>query len=138
MMTNPIGYKERRVKSVKCKVFTYQNDVEGKYLLVEDNVFAEKSINPVGETKTIQNPLISTEEQAELLVEWIGNYYANNISYDVDYRGRPDINATDIIRMDSEKIDNLQVEITTHSLRFNGGALSGSLELRRALRLVGG
>lgn len=138
MMTNPIGYKERRVKSVKCKVFTYQNDVEGKYLLVEDNVFAEKSINPVGETKTVQNPLISTQEQAEQLVEWIGNYYANNISYDVNYRGRPDINATDIIRMESEKIDNLQVEITSHNLRFNGGALSGSLELRRALRLVGG
>ena len=40
--------------------------------------------------------------------------------------------------MDSDKIDNLQVEITSHDLRFNGGALSGSLELRRALRLVGG
>ena len=137
MMTEPIGYKEKRVKSVKCKVFTYQNDVEGKYLLVEDNVFVEKSINPVGETKTIQNPLISTQEQAELLVEWIGNYYANNISYDVDYRGRPDINATDIIHMDSEKLNNLQVEITSHNLRFNGGALSGSLELRRALRMMG-
>ena len=138
MMTNPIGYKERRVKSVKCKVFTYQNDVEGKYLLVEDNVFAEKSINPVGETKTIQNPLISTMEHAELVAEWIGNYYANNISYDVDYRGRPDINATDIIRMDSDVLSSLQVEIEKHDLRFNVGYLSGSLELRRALRLVGG
>ena len=138
MMSEPIGYKEKRVKSVRCKIFTYENDTDGNAILVEDSVFVEKSINPVGETKTIQNPLISTEEQAEQLVEWIGNYYANNISYDVDYRGRPDINATDIIRMDSEKIDNLQVEITSHNLRFNGGALSGSLELRRALRLVGG
>ena len=77
-------------------------------------------------------------EHAELVAEWIGNYYANNISYDVDYRGRPDINATDIIHMDSEKLNNLQVEIISHNLRFNGGALSGSLELRRALRLVGG
>jgi hypothetical protein len=138
MMSEPIGYKEKRVKSVRCKIFTYENDTDGNYIFVEDSVFVEKSINPVGETKTIQNPLISTQEQAEQLVEWIGNYYANNISYDVDYRGRPDINATDIIRMDSEKIDNLQVEITSHNLRFNGGALSGSLELRRALRLVGG
>ena len=138
MMTNPIGYKERRVKSVKCKVFTYQNDVEGKYLLLEDSVFAEKSINPVGETKTIQNPLISTMEHAELVAEWIGNYYANNVSYDVDYRGEPRINATDIIRMDSDVLSSLQVEIEKHDLRFNGGYLSGSLELRRALRLVGG
>lgn len=137
MMSEPIGYKEKRVKSVRCKIFTYENDTDGNPILVEDSVFVEKSINPVGETKTIQNPLISTQEQAELLVEWIGNYYANNISYDVDYRGRPDINATDIIHMDSEKLNNLQVEITSHNLKFNGGALSGSLELRRALKMMG-
>ena len=138
MMSEPIGYKEKRVKSVRCKIFTYENDTDENPILVEDSVFVEKSINPVGETKTIQNPLISTMEHAELVAEWIGNYYANNVSYDVDYRGEPRINATDIIRMDSEKIDNLQVEVTSHNLRFNGGALSGSLELRRALRLVGG
>lgn len=137
MMSEPIGYKEKRVKLVRCKIFTYKNDTDGNYILVEDSVFVEKSINPVGETKTIQNPLISTQEQAELLVEWIGNYYANNISYDVDYRGRPDINATDIIHMDSEKLNNLQVEITSNNLEFNSGTLSGSLELRRALKMMG-
>lgn len=137
MMSEPIGYKEKRVKTVRCKIFTYENDDKGNAILVEDEVFVEKSINPVGETRTVQNPLISTEEHAEIVAEWIGNYYANNISYDVDYRGEPRLNATDIILMDSEKVDSLQVEITNHNLKFNGGALSGSLELRRALRMVG-
>ena len=39
--------------------------------------------------------------------------------------------------MDSDVLNNLQVEISNHSLKFNGGALSGRLELRRALKMIG-
>lgn len=137
MMSNPIGYKEKRVKAVRCKIFTYENDSQGNPKEIEDEVFAIKTLNEVGEVKTVQNPLISTQEHAELLAEWVGNYFANNISYDVDYRGEPRNNAGDIIYMESECIDNLQVEITKHTLKYNG-AFSGSMELRRALKLVGG
>ena len=137
MMSAPIGYKEKRVKAVKCKVFTYTNDGNGTPMLVDDEVFAVKLLNEVGETKTVQNPLVSTQEHAELLAEWIGNYYANNISYDVEYRGEPRINAADIIHMESDSVSNLQVEITKHTLKYNG-AFSGSMELRRALKMMGG
>ncbi len=137
MMSNPIGYKEKRVKAVRCKIYTYENDSQGNPKEIEDEVFAIKTLNEVGEIKTVQNPLISTQEHAELLAEWIGNYFANNISYDVDYRGEPRNNAGDIIYMESDCIDNLQVEITKHTLKYNG-AFSGSMELRRALKLVGG
>lgn len=136
MIDNPIGYKEKRVKNVRVKIFTFENNEQGLPEQVDDNVHYIKSINPVGETKVVQNPLVSTTEHAERLAEWVGNYYANNISYDVEYRGEPRISASDIIHMESEKKSNLQVEITKHSLKFNG-ALSGSLELRRALRMVG-
>ena len=138
MMSKPAGYREKAVKLVKCKIYTYTTDAEGNPKEVEDDVFFTKKINEVGETKTIQNPLVSTQEHAELLCNWIGNYYYNNVSYDVDYRGEPRINATDIIHMDSDVLNNLQVEISNHSLNFNGGALSGRLELRRALKMIGG
>lgn len=137
MMSQPIGYKEKRVKAVRCKIFTYTTDEEGNPKEVEDSVFAVKVLNEVGEIKTVQNPLVSTKAHAELLAEWIGNYFANNISYDVDYRGEPRNNAGDIIYMESDCIDNLQVEITKHTLKYNG-SFSGSMELRRALKLVGG
>lgn len=137
MMSQPIGYKEKRVKAVRCKIFTYTTDGEGNPQEVEDSVFALKVLNEVGEIKTVQNPLISTQEQAELLAEWIGNYFANNISYDVDYRGEPRNNAADIIHMESDVLSNLQVEITKHTLKYNG-AFSGSMELRRALKMMGG
>ncbi len=137
MMSQPIGYKEKRVKAVRCKIFTYENDFEGNPQEVEDSVFAVKVLNEVGEIKTVQNPLVSTQAHAELLAEWIGNYFANNISYDVDYRGEPRNNAADIIHMESDVLSNLQVEITKHTLKYNG-AFSGSMELRRALKMMGG
>lgn len=136
MMENPMGYKERRVKSVKVKVFTYQNE-NGKPKEVEDSVFVEQVVHAVGESKILQNPLVSTTEHATLLAEWLGNYYGNNISYDLQYRGEPRINAGDIIHMESEKKSNLQVEITSNDISFNG-AFSGRIELRRALKMMEG
>lgn len=137
MLENPIGYKERRTKYTRVKIYTFENDEEGNPKEIEDNVFAVKLVGDVGEIKTLSNPLVSTKEHAELLAEWIGNYYANNISYDVKYRGEPRIDAADIIHMESEKKSNLQVEVTNRTLKFNG-AFSGTLELRRALRMMGG
>lgn len=136
MMSEPIGYKEKRVKAVKCKIFTYTTNEKGLPEEVEDNVFATKLLNVVGEVKTVQNPLISTQAHAELVAEWIGNYFANNISYDVDYRGEPRVNAADIIHMESDCLSNLQVEVTKHTLKYNG-AFSGSMELRKAQGIMG-
>ena len=137
MMSQPIGYKEKRVKAVRCKIFTFESDTEGNPQEVKDSVFAVKILNEVGEIKTVQNPLISTQAHAELVAEWIGNYFANNISYDVDYRGEPRVNAADIIHMESDCLSNLQVEVTKHTLKYNG-AFSGSMELRKALKMMGG
>lgn len=137
MLENPIGYKEKRVKAVKVKIYTYQNNADGEPEEVKDSVFFTKTIGEVGETKTLNNSLIGTAAHAELVAEWIGNYYANNISYDVKYRGEPRISAADIIHMESEKKNNLQVEVARHKLSYNG-AFSGELELRRALKMIGG
>lgn len=136
MFENPIGYKEKRTKSVRVKVFSYQNNEDGEPEEIKDEVFVTRAIGEVGETKTLQNPLVSTTEHAEILAEWIGNYYVNNISYEVSYRGEPRVSATDIIHMESNKLSNLQVEVTRSRLSFNG-AFSGELELRKALKMMG-
>lgn len=135
MIKNPVGYKEKRVKSVRVKIYSFANNENGEPEEVKDDVYYEKSIGEVGETKTLKNPLISSEIHADLLGEWLGNYYSNNISYDVEYRGEPRIEASDIIFMESEKIKNLQVDITKRTIKFNG-AFSGSLQLRRALNMT--
>lgn len=137
MLENPVGYKEKRVKTVKVRVFSFVENEDGKAVEVEDEVFVSRSINPVGDIKSLANQLVSTTEHAEILAEWMGNYYANNISYEVKYRGEPRLMAADIIHMESEKKSNVQVEVEHHRLSYNG-VFSGNLELRRALKMMGG
>lgn len=129
MTAEPAGYKEKRVKEVKCKVFTYTQNEEGEIEEVEDNVYASSKINDVGEVKYVKNPLISTQKQAEALAGWVSDYFKNNVTYDVDYRGDPRNNAADIIHMNSSNNEH-QVEIVKHTLKYNG-AFSGSMELKR-------
>lgn len=135
MMEEPHGFMEEKIKSVSVKIFSFENDENGEPKEVEDNVFVKKTISVAGKNKVCQNQLVSTEAHATLLAEWLGNYYANNVSYDVTYRGEPRLNASDIIKMESDVINNLQVEIVNHNLNFNG-TFSGTLELRKALRMV--
>lgn len=134
MLSKPTGYKDKQVKAVQCKIYTFYDD-NGKPAEVEDNVFSVRALGVNGEVRTIQNPLVNTREHAEKLTEWIGNYYSNNISYDVEYRGDPRNNAGDIIHMESDKLNNLQVEITKHTIDYNG-AFRGKMELRRALKMT--
>jgi len=137
MYQNPVGYKEKRVKDVRVKIYSFFENAEGEPEEIEDEVYYSRQINPVGESKLLSNPLIATEEHAAIIAEWIGNYYANNVTYDVNFRGEPRLNATDIIRMESSKIPNLQVEVTSNELTFNG-AFRGNLGLRRAYNMTKG
>ena len=133
-MKFPVGYKETRTKLLRVKIFSYSNDEKGNPKEVEDDIFAERIIGAVGVTKTLQNPLISTEEQAQLLAEWIGNYYANNVYYTVKYRGEPRVMSTDIIHAYSDIKNNMQAEVTQNDISFNG-AFSGNMEYRRTLKM---
>lgn len=134
-MKFPVGYKENRTKSVLVKIFSYQNDEKGIPKEVEDEVYVQKAIGEVGVIKTLENPLISTEEHALELAEWIGNYYANNIYYTVNYRGEPRVMASDIIRAYSKVKNNMQMEVTQNDISFNG-KFSGNMEYRRALKMM--
>lgn len=133
MTENPYGYAERKTKDVFVKIYTFQNGEDNTPQVIEDNVYLKKSINNSGEIRYCENQLISTEDHARTVAEWLGNYYANNISYDVQYRGDPVLEAADIIFMESDIVNSLQVEVETHKLNFNG-AFNGSLQLRRAMR----
>lgn len=133
MTENPYGYAERKTKDVFVKIYTFQNGEDNTPQVIEDNVYLKKSINNSGEIRYCENQLISTEDHARTVAEWLGNYYANNISYDVQYRGDPVLEAADIIFMESDIVNSLQVEVEKHKLNFNG-AFNGTLQLRRAMR----
>ena len=134
MKTNPVGVVEPKTRSVSVRIFTYE-EVDGTPKQVDDNEYYTRVLGSVGEAVTFENPLISTVEHATQIATWLGNYYLNNITYSVNYRGEPRIEALDYIYMDSEILNNLQVEVESHTLVFNG-ALSGTLNLRRASNMI--
>lgn len=131
----PTGYRENKTKKVRVRLFSFTDGEDGEPVMVDNEEYVEKSLGSVGLIKTLQNPLIHTEEHAQALAEWVGNYYANNVYYTVEYRGEPRINAADIIHAYSDIKKDMQVEVTQNDISFNG-KFSGTMEYRRALKMM--
>ena len=126
-----------KVKDVSVRICSYtppENANEGPKL-VDDKVYYTKTINYQGTSVVFENPLIGDETLAQQVAEWLGNYYNNNVTYQVNYRGDPRIDSADIIFMDNDYLNNLQVSVEKHSLKFNG-ALSGKLDLHREINMT--
>lgn len=105
--------------------------VNGKEYVIANKV-RSKTINPTGKIEEWDNPLISDEKLADLQAEWLGNYFANNIEYDIGYRGEPRLDAGDIVFLENQYVENLQIQLYEHKLNYNG-ALSGTIKARRAV-----
>lgn len=133
MKDEPVGDKEKPIKSISVKIYSYEVDENGEVKEVEDDVWFSSQLGNVGDNIEVENPLIHSRELAKDLCEWLQNYYKNNVQYSVNYRGDARLNANDIIHMESRAINNLQVAIIENNLSFNG-AWSGSLTMRKALR----
>jgi len=132
----PTGTREEKVSSISVKVFSYEQETGKDPKEVEDDVYVTVSVNPTGQPVTFENPLITSQDLAQEVAEWLAFYYANNVTYMVDYRGEPRIDAGDIIFMESEILGSLQAVVQKHTFTFNG-AFGGKLELRRAVNQIG-
>lgn len=130
------GYSDTKVKNVNVKIYSYDVDDDDNATLIDDDIYYTINVNTTGEEIYVENPLISNEDMAKEVAEWVGNYYKNNINYNVDYRGEPRLHAQDIIYLESNSDkNNLQTQIEKSKLEFKG-AFSGSLELRKALKIT--
>lgn len=127
-----IGTREEQIKDIRVKIYTFQNDGDNNPQEVDDDVWYTETINSQGRHIEVRNQLISSSALAQTMAEWLGVYYDNNFTYEVDYRGDPRLNAADIIAVEDEYIDNLQTTIDEATLKYNG-AFKGKLKMRRAM-----
>lgn len=105
--------------------------VTGREYIITNKV-RSKTINSTGKIEEWDNPLISTAELADLQAEWLRNYFANNIEYDISYRGEPRIDSGDILFFETKNHGDIQIQVYEHTISFNG-ALSGTVKARRAV-----
>lgn len=91
-----------------------------------------RKLNSTGIVSTWTNPLISSNEHARDLAEWVGNYMLADKEYELSYRGDPRIDANDVLFLESRTLGNLQIRAYEHTVNFNG-ALSGNMKARRVM-----
>lgn len=113
----------------------HEISIDGRAYTVTTKI-CSKAVNTTGTIETWDNPLISSEELAGLQADWLGNYYANNIEYDISYHGEPRLDTGDIVFLENKCVEGLQIQIYEHKLNFNG-ALSGTIKARRAVSQEG-
>lgn len=124
--------------SVKFKNVNIGDEIKLSIKGNKYNVSYEKYSSPVsnrGIDKEWINPLISDQEHCKKVAEWLADYFASGIEYELDYRGEPAIDAGDTIFQENRYEPNLKVVIEETQLSFNGG-LSGALRTRRKERVV--
>ena len=91
-----------------------------------------RGMNPSGTVETWENPLVSSEDHAEKLAMWIGDYLASDREYDLQYRGEPRLDANDLAYLENKYIPDMLIRIYEHSLTYNG-AFSGTIKAKRSM-----
>jgi hypothetical protein len=87
------------------------------------------SLNNTGKTQEWQNPLVSSEEHAQELADWIGEYYASENKYELKFRGDPALKPNDTVFLESgygditAKIESIETDYS--------GSISGKITARR-------
>lgn len=127
----PFATMNEKVKALRVKIFSYEIE-DGEIRRVDDEVYYTETLDSTGVVKTVENPLISSSVQAELVAKWMKAYYVRNITYDVEYRGEPALQANDMIYMENDYTMINPVDAEKVKLDFNG-AFSGTIEARKAL-----
>lgn len=102
------------------------------YEYVADESYYRVTHNPNGQEIEWSNPLISTDEQARDLEEWIATYYLGDVDYEISWRGDPRVEANDLFYLELKNREDALIRSYQNELRFNG-SWSGSMKARKVV-----
>lgn len=121
--------------AVKFKNATVGKEIElviEGYEYVADESYYRVTHNPNGQEIEWSNPLISTDEQAKDLEEWIATYYLGDVDYEISWRGDPRVEANDLFYLELKNREDALIRSYQNELSFNG-AWSGSMKARKVV-----
>lgn len=120
------------VKFTNATVGTEIELVIQGYEYVADESYYRVAHNPNGQEIEWSNPLISTDEQARDLEEWIATYYLGDVDYDISWRGDPRVEANDLFYLELKNREDALIRSYQNELSFNG-SWSGSMKARKVV-----
>lgn len=106
----------KSVKQVVVKVYQYSIGDKGIESTTSDISYM---VSDVGETITVDNPLITDSERALLVGQWIGDYLKNRMTLKASGRADVRLDALDIVSNENDYGTNT-VRMTNVKFDFNG------------------
>lgn len=106
--------------------------IRGKKYLITENIY-RLGLHETGTEKELKNELISNRAVARGVAVWLGEYFNNDIQYDVTYRGDPIIDCDDVIYLENKYIEKNLVRVSEETLVVSTGI---SLKCRLTARRV--
>ncbi len=97
--------------------------------LSENSVVVSYPVNLDGETDEEKNSLITNDEMSVALAEHVKKYLQMRNTYDVTYRGNPELEVGDIIGLQTKYTDELDALVLVDEITFNG-SLSGKVKVK--------
>jgi hypothetical protein len=106
-------------------------NVRGKKYMVSETLY-RLHLHDDGNDKELKNELISNRGVARNVAAWLGEYFDNDIEYDVTYRGDPVIDCDDVIYLENKFVEKNLIRVTDETLNTSAGiSLSCKLTGRR-------
>lgn len=105
--------------------------IKGYEFVVDEQPFSV-SHNSNGAEKTWKNPLISTEEQAEKLEEWVASYFLGDVDYQLSWRGDGRVDASDLFYLELKDRPKTLIRCYQNQLTFSG-AWKATMKARKAV-----
>lgn len=121
-----------KVKLTGASIGTEYDLVIKGYEYVADESLYRVTHNPNGQEIQWSNPLISTDEHARDLEEWISAYYLGDVDYEISWRGDPRVEANDLFYLELKNREDALIRSYQNELSFNG-AFSGGMKARKVV-----
>lgn len=102
--------------------------VSGK-AIAETSTSVETRFATRGEVDHEDNPLITSDALRSALVEHVAAYLSKRNTYDLQYRGNPEIEVGDYLSMETTHTSSMPTLVLVDELTYNG-ALRGSLKVK--------
>lgn len=107
--------------------FTLEISAEpAKALKVKDPVVL--TLGASGQDIVVDNPFITSRSHAEEVLNWVKKSLSRNTHYKVPYVGYPEVQAGDLVELDTKYDHNSDGVVAKNTIQFNGG-FSGTMEV---------
>ena len=107
--------------------------IEGKKL----ETSTQNAVAPVEDAdenataETLDNPLITDLTRAMAVAQWVRGYLLRRNTYTCTTRGNPEMDPLDRIRLGTEWVDRVPVQVMKNQLNYSGGGLTGEMTCKR-------